>query len=148
MDHDTVVGGPTYTFVAATPGTYLYHSGTNPELQVEMGLVGALIVRPTGYRSRPAQAGDLEGSLPEAGTNYDRENLFLLTEMDPAIHGRSTRRSSRHRTVAVDTTDDPAQHVVHQRPQRAGHAAATNTCSGCRPSRTTRCRACIRANGC
>ena len=36
-----------YSFVASEPGTYLYQSGTNTELQVEMGLVGALIVRPT-----------------------------------------------------------------------------------------------------
>ena len=48
-DQRPVVGGPTYTFVAVDAGTYQYHSGTNPDLQVEMGLVGALIVRPTGY---------------------------------------------------------------------------------------------------
>ena len=35
-----------YTFIATNPGTYMYHSGTRPELQVEMGLLGALIVRP------------------------------------------------------------------------------------------------------
>ena len=27
----------------------MYHSGTNTELQVEMGLLGAIIVRPTGF---------------------------------------------------------------------------------------------------
>jgi len=26
--------------------TYLYYSGTQPELQIEMGLVGAIVVRP------------------------------------------------------------------------------------------------------
>lgn len=49
LSENAVVAGPTYTFVADKPGTYLYHSGTNPDLQVEMGLVGALIVRPNGY---------------------------------------------------------------------------------------------------
>jgi len=43
-DGTTVV---TYTFTASNPGTYIYYSGTQPELQVEMGLVGALVVRPT-----------------------------------------------------------------------------------------------------
>ena len=43
-DGTTVV---TYTFTASNPGTYIYYSGTRPELQVEMGLVGALVVRPT-----------------------------------------------------------------------------------------------------
>ena len=37
-----------YTFNADNPGTYLYHSGTRPEVQVEMGLVGAIIIRPSG----------------------------------------------------------------------------------------------------
>ena len=37
----------TYQFSADDPGTFLYESGTNPELQVRMGMVGALIVRPT-----------------------------------------------------------------------------------------------------
>ena len=45
-------GAVTYTFSAANPGTYLYESGTNPELQTRMGLVGALIVRPTQLPSQ------------------------------------------------------------------------------------------------
>ncbi|MEO6701464.1 MAG: hypothetical protein ABI140_10020 [Jatrophihabitantaceae bacterium] len=36
----------TYQFTADRPGTFLYESGTNPELQVQMGLVGAIVVRP------------------------------------------------------------------------------------------------------
>ncbi len=37
----------TYTFTAAEPGTYIYESGTDPAKQVQMGLYGALVVRPT-----------------------------------------------------------------------------------------------------
>jgi FtsP/CotA-like multicopper oxidase with cupredoxin domain len=49
----------TYTFIAAHAGTYLYESGTSPQLQDQMGLVGALIVRPctdssTGVACTPA----------------------------------------------------------------------------------------------
>lgn len=65
-----------YTFTAANAGTYTYHSGTNPGLQVEMGLTGALIVR-------PATAGQ---AYEHADTAYDYEELFFLTEMDPRIH--------------------------------------------------------------
>jgi FtsP/CotA-like multicopper oxidase with cupredoxin domain len=36
----------TYSFVADHPGTFVYESGTDPELQVQMGLVGAIVVRP------------------------------------------------------------------------------------------------------
>ena len=73
-------GSVSYTFTATHAGTYLYHSGTSPELQVEMGLVGAIIVRPYGYSAAAPKA----YSHPD--TAYDREYLFLLTEMDPRIH--------------------------------------------------------------
>ena len=65
-----------YTFTATNAGTYLYHSGTNPGLQVEMGLTGALIVR-------PATAGQAYGHVDTA---FDYEELFVLSEMDPRIH--------------------------------------------------------------
>ena len=72
-------GTVTYTFIADKPGTYMYHSGTRPELQVEMGLLGALIVRPDTFDpANPTAYGP--------GTEYDREYLFLLSEMDPLIH--------------------------------------------------------------
>jgi len=67
----------TYEFVANQPGSYMYHSGTRPELQIEMGLVGALIVRPVGQPNRAYGHADAE---------FDHEYLFLLTEMDPDIH--------------------------------------------------------------
>jgi hypothetical protein len=71
------VGGTvTYRFTATEPGTYQYHSGTQPALQVEMGLVGALIVRPAVAK----QAYD------HIATAYDREYLLVITEMDPYIH--------------------------------------------------------------
>jgi FtsP/CotA-like multicopper oxidase with cupredoxin domain len=73
-------GSVTYTFQAAHPGTYIYHSGTRPELQIEMGLVGAIIVRPTGFNPAAPQA------YAHADSRYDREFLFLLSEMDPLIH--------------------------------------------------------------
>lgn len=73
-------GGPadtvTYTFVAGNAGTYMYHSGTQPELQTEMGLFGTLIVRP----GTPGQA------YEHADSAYDHEYLFLLSEMDPLVH--------------------------------------------------------------
>ncbi|RDH85741.1 MAG: hypothetical protein DIZ80_02100 [endosymbiont of Galathealinum brachiosum] len=65
-----------YTFTASHAGTYTYHSGTNPGLQVEMGLTGAMIVR-------PATSGQ---AYNHADTAYDYEELFFLTEMDPRIH--------------------------------------------------------------
>jgi hypothetical protein len=71
-------GTVTYRFTANNPGTYMYHSGTRPELQVEMGLLGALIVRPSGFPANYAY------NHPDS--KFDREYLFLLSEMDPRIH--------------------------------------------------------------
>ncbi len=69
-----------YSFEATHPGTYLYYSGTNPGLQIEMGLVGALIVRPSSQP--PGQ----NWAYNHSDSSYDYEYLFLLTEMDPVVH--------------------------------------------------------------
>jgi FtsP/CotA-like multicopper oxidase with cupredoxin domain len=66
-----------------------------------MGLVGALIVRPTGY-DRATAAG--RKAYVQAGTEYDRENLFLLSEMDPAIHWAVYSQVFSNKDVAVDTS--------------------------------------------
>src|SRR5579863_1138442 len=36
----------TYSFVASAPGTHAYYSGTQGDLQIEMGLYGAIVVLP------------------------------------------------------------------------------------------------------
>lgn len=77
---DPTGGSAQYSFVAEHPGTYLYHSGTNPGLQIEMGLIGALIVRPA---SEPP---DQNWAYNHVDSQYDYEFLFLLTEMDPVVH--------------------------------------------------------------
>ena len=66
----------TYTFTASHAGTYLYNSGTQPELQIEMGMLGAIIVRPAAAKQ----------AYNHPDTAFDHEYLFLLTEMDPQVH--------------------------------------------------------------
>jgi Multicopper oxidase len=72
-------GDVTYTFTASRPGTYVYESGTDPSKQLEMGLYGALVVRPSGH---PDQA------YGDASTQFDpsHEFLLLLNEIDPDLH--------------------------------------------------------------
>ena len=81
MTCEAIPGGTaTYTFPVEQAGTYLYHSGTDAALQVEMGLVGAIVVRPFGYdEQNPTAYGHPE-------TAFDREYLFVLSEMDSRIH--------------------------------------------------------------
>jgi len=79
LTRETCPGGAAveYTFTASEPGTYMYHSGTQAELQIEMGLVGTIIVRPTTGEDH---------AYNDPDTFFDHEYLFLLTQMDPIIH--------------------------------------------------------------
>ena len=72
-------GDVTYTFTASQPGTYLYQSGSDVSKQVEMGLYGALIVRPSANPDRAY--GDASTAF-----NPNREFMLLLAEIDPDLH--------------------------------------------------------------
>jgi manganese oxidase len=74
-------GTVTYTVPLNQAGTYLYNSGTRPDLQVEMGLIGALVVYP-----RVSGVAITNRAYAHTNTVFDREYLFLLSEMDPDIH--------------------------------------------------------------
>ena len=105
-------GSVVYSFVASTPGTHAYYSGTQGDLQVEMGLYGAIVVVPktpvdcnagaaartnlygqTDYATTAGIQGAPEkdfrlatSAYDSAKTCYDREYLFQFSEMDPNIH--------------------------------------------------------------
>ena len=91
-------GTVTYTFTAGAPGTYQYHSGTQPDLQVEMGLYGALIVRPANHTvtgtctSTVIATGGKAFDHPDAC--YDREYLYVLSEIDIHIHQAAEAQAS------------------------------------------------------
>jgi FtsP/CotA-like multicopper oxidase with cupredoxin domain len=95
-----------YTFTAGSPGTRAYYSGTQGDLQVEMGLYGAIVVLPktvaacTNTQNDAARGAYLtsigqpteadfrlaHSAYDSAKTCYDREYLFQFSEMDPNIH--------------------------------------------------------------
>jgi hypothetical protein len=68
----------TYYFRAEHPGTYMYHCHVAASEHVQMGMYGALVIRPA------------DGSLSVygAGTNsdFDVEHTFILSEIDPLWH--------------------------------------------------------------
>jgi len=72
-------GAVTYTFTAGAPGTYLYESGTDVQKQVQMGLFGALVVRPGGHPDR-------ENDRADSAFDPNHEYLYLLSEIDPDLH--------------------------------------------------------------
>jgi len=103
----------TYTFTASTPGTHAYYSGTQGDLQIEMGLSGALIVLPlhpvatggsagshcTQLNQDPAKNFHVEGDFrlstsayDHPASCYDREYLFQFSEMDGKIHSKTLQQ--------------------------------------------------------
>jgi uncharacterized protein (TIGR03437 family) len=68
-------GEQTYTWNNLKPGTYLYQSGTNPAVQVQMGLYGALI----------KNAATLQ-AYADPATKYDQGVVLVYSEIDPVIH--------------------------------------------------------------
>ncbi|MBV9697497.1 MAG: multicopper oxidase domain-containing protein, partial [Gammaproteobacteria bacterium] len=102
----------TYTFTASTPGTHAYYSGTQGDLQIEMGLYGAVVVLPAtvpanctaGYHALNSaskshwgesdfrlrnSSGAFGAAYDHPGTCYDREYLFQWAEMDARIHSQA-----------------------------------------------------------
>ncbi|KAB0664411.1 multicopper oxidase domain-containing protein [Oryzomonas japonica] len=120
-------GKQTYTFTATRPGTFYYQSGSNQAVQIRMGLFGAIIVRPkvqtaktytnvfpnhqttdktftkfayneAGVPDQVTPPGGTAISNIGASTGYDREFLYLMSEMDPDFQvwmelGRNTAKS-------------------------------------------------------
>jgi hypothetical protein len=107
----------TYTFTATKPGTHAYYSGTQGDLQIEMGLYGALIVLPatipsnctTGLAASNLKAeahwgesdyrlanatGGVGVAYDHAKSCYDREYLFQWAEMDSNIHKQALAQVS------------------------------------------------------
>jgi FtsP/CotA-like multicopper oxidase with cupredoxin domain len=105
-------GSVTYQFYATAPGTHSYYSGTQGDLQVEMGLYGAIIVLPSNPGGGTCDTNNVTNLYGKAdyGTQnhipgfpesdfrlahaaydhpkscYDREYLFQWAEMDARIH--------------------------------------------------------------
>lgn len=77
-------GSVTYSFVAQRPGTFIYQSGTETDIQVPMGLFGAIVVRP---------AGNPNWLYDDPSTAFDpaREYISLLSEVDPALNSAMER---------------------------------------------------------
>jgi FtsP/CotA-like multicopper oxidase with cupredoxin domain len=112
----------TYTFIASQPGTYTYYSGTQPDLQIELGLVGALIVRPANFNvASPATRKAYNDGpnplnhdtvkpgrdqLPDSA--FDQEYLFLLTDLDPTYHEAVEDQIEAYRQANAGNATPPA----------------------------------------
>ena len=93
LTKEAAPGNPvTYTFTPRKPGTYAYYSGTQPDLQIAMGLFGAVIVLPsapptTCKSNNTGKSYSLAvAAYDHPASCYDREYLFQFSEIDLRIN--------------------------------------------------------------
>lgn len=68
-------GQRTYTWTDIRPGTFVYHSGTQMQIQIQMGLYGAL---KHDFAASQAYA--------DPATAYQTDIVLLYSEVDPSVH--------------------------------------------------------------
>jgi FtsP/CotA-like multicopper oxidase with cupredoxin domain len=72
--YETAPGGrQDYSWTNLSTGTFVYHSGTHPAVQVQMGLYGAVTA-------------DFGPSEIYDGARYDNEVVLFYSEIDPILH--------------------------------------------------------------
>jgi len=97
-------GAATYTWTGLKPGTYLYHSGSHPAVQVQMGLYGALKM-------------DAGTKTAYSGVPYTNEVVLLYSEIDPVLHAAVAAGAYATRGVA---DYKPTYFLVNGQPYPAG----------------------------
>jgi hypothetical protein len=68
----------TYTWPTVKPGTYLYQSGTQPQVQVQMGLYGPM--------TQDTDVGNVAYRQGAATVAYNQQFTLLYSEVDPVLH--------------------------------------------------------------
>ncbi|MDB5914240.1 MAG: hypothetical protein JWP22_2915 [Ramlibacter sp.] len=71
-------GTANYAWTNLKPGTYLYESGTHPQVQVQMGLYGSV--------AKDAAAGNVAYRQGGVDITYSSQVTLLYSEIDPALH--------------------------------------------------------------
>jgi FtsP/CotA-like multicopper oxidase with cupredoxin domain len=101
----------TYSFVASHAGTYLYESGTSPQLQDQMGLVGALIVRPCVDAQGARCTTSTADRQPLNNYVYDpAETGWAVNQTTPST---VTDNSNNVVSNGVSTQFDPDREFLH-----------------------------------
>jgi FtsP/CotA-like multicopper oxidase with cupredoxin domain len=115
--HEATAGATVaYIFNNVKPGTYLYHSGTHPAVQVQMGLYGAVKM-------------DAANGEAYAGVPYDAEVQLLYSEIDPALH--EVVDAGTYGTSMTSTIDyNPQYFLVNGQPYSSTTAVVSQVTAG------------------
>ncbi|MBZ0106433.1 MAG: tandem-95 repeat protein [Sulfuricella denitrificans] len=103
-------GTGTYTWSNLKPGTYLYESGTHPQVQVQMGLYGGM-------------THDAASGQAYSGIAYDSQLLLLFSEIDPDLHAAVASDNYGPGKTITSTLDyQPRYFLVNGKPFTVGDA--------------------------
>lgn len=95
-------GGGTgiYTWNNIKSGTYAYQSGTHVQVQVQMGLYGAMVRDEAANTAYPASA-------TQPAVTYDQDQVLIYSAIDPGLHS----------TVAAGDYGTTITSTVHYQPK-------------------------------
>ena len=98
----------TYTWTNVRPGTYTYFSGTQPAVQVQMGLYGAV-------------KKDAASNQAYSGVAYDQEIVLFYSEIDPYLHLRVKQGKYGPGKVLTSTINyQPKYFLINGQPYSSG----------------------------
>ena len=94
-----------YTWDNLRAGSFIYHSGTHPQVQVQMGLYGALTVMWA------------DSQYYEGVNNIDNEVALFFSEIDPALHNAVAAGNYGPGKLMTSTIDyDPKYFLINGLP--------------------------------
>jgi Bacterial Ig domain len=112
--NEAAAGGTAdYIWSNIKPGTYLYQSGTHPQVQVQMGLYGSMT------KDAVAAVASVSPAQAYTGVSYDNQITLLYSEVDPALH-TAVANGSYGTTGPTSTLNyDPKYFLVNGQPYTA-----------------------------
>ena len=112
--HETAPGATeVYTWPTLKNGTYVYHSGTHPQVQVQMGLYGAM-------------TRNLAAGIAYPGVSFDSELTLVYSEIDPDLHAAVGGPVPTYGTPGGPTSTlnyRPRYFLINGKPYSAGDPA-------------------------
>ena len=105
-------GTRTYQFALSKPGTFLYQSGSDPSVQVQMGIYGALIVRPVDLPQRA-----YDNTTPTQPVSaFDNEIVLLYSAIDPFLHNAVTDNTFGTEAFPSTMPYEPKYFLINGKP--------------------------------
>ena len=115
--HETLVGGVgDYSWTSMKPGTYLYHSGSHPQVQVQMGLYGAVMK-------------DFAAGQVYPGVAFGNQVKLLYSEIDVQLHA-GVAGDYYNPGYASTLNYEPRYFLVNGKPFQAGDPAIATLTAG------------------